>query len=215
MSNRQPSLSKLELIGAWTGLWTAPKDVDVPPVPYRKLALGALAAVVVIGGLLALIIPLVQHGKKVGAAERAKEDARAVAALAARLRVDQRVHRAPFSASPVASLQAAITADARARVAAGKLEGPIVGTKCQPSGRSVEIYPRSGVFHCFVTSENIQGEGKDVLGTGYPFIATIYYGKHQLVWCKLNPQPGEKTRGKGLARVTVSKACAGKLSALL
>jgi hypothetical protein len=209
-----PRLKPWEVVGAWTGVWTAPKDVEVPPVPVKKLLLWGLAALVVIGALLALIIPPLEHGKQLGAERAAKQEAQAVAALAATLRADQSVHRAAFQTAPVSSLERAITADARARVAAGKIAGPITGTRCGPSGESVRVYPSSAVYHCFVTAKNFQGEGKDVLATGYPFLATIYYAKHQLAWCKLNPQPGEKTRGKGLAHVPLSRVCAGKLAAI-
>lgn len=209
----EPRLKRWELVGAWTGLWTAPKGIEVPPVPVRRLALWALGICVGIGVLLALLIPPLEHGKKLGAERLAREHARAVAALAAQLRQDQRLHEATFVSAPVASLEAAITADGKARVAAHTLAGPVKSTRCGSSGASVSVYPHSRVYHCFLTSvDNIRGEGKDVLATGYPFLATIYFAKHRLAWCKLNPQPGEKMRGKGLAHVPLSPACAGKLA---
>ena len=215
-SGSRQRLTRWETLGAWTGLWTPPKDVPVPPVPVRKLALWGLAVAVVVGIALAIIIPPVEHGKQVGAARLAREQAARVAAEAASLRADQRVHEAPYLGDPVAALKAAITADAKARVAAGKLDGPIQGTDCNVASADVARYPRSRVYNCFVaTAANVRGEGKDVLSEGYPFIATIYFAGHRLAWCKKNPQPGEKTRGKGLARVRMSPVCAGKLAALL
>jgi len=215
-ATREPRLSRWETLGAWTGIWTPPKGVDVPPVPVRKLAVGGLVGALVIAGLLALLIPPLQHGKKEGAARLAREHALAVRHEAARLRADQRVHRATFTTTPVAALQSAITADATARVAAGTLKGPVRSTTCRHAGIGSRKYPQTQVFNCFVaTSDNVRGEGKDVLAIGYPFIATVYYAKHRLAWCKENPQPGEKTRGHGLARVAMSPVCAGKLAPLL
>lgn len=215
-SGSPPRLTRWETIGAWTGVWTPPKNVQVPPVPVRKLVLWGLVGLVVIAGLLALIVPALQHGKQEGAARLAREHALAVHQEAARLRADQRVHRASFTAAPVAALQSAITADAKARVRAGTLNGRVRSTTCKPAGVGSRKYPRSQVFNCFVaSSDNVRGEGKDRLAIGYPFIATVYYAKHQLAWCKENPQPGEKTRGHGLARVAMSPVCAGKLAPLL
>jgi hypothetical protein len=211
-----PRLTRWETLGAWTGIWTPPKGVEVPPVPVRKLLLWGLAGALVVAGLLALIIPPLQHGKKQGAARVARENALAVQRQAAKLRADQRLHTTTFTSAPVAALEAAITADAKGRAAAGTLKGPVVATKCRPAGVGSTRYPRSRVYNCFVASkDNVQGEGKDVLTIGYPFIATIYYAGHRLAWCKKNPQPGEKTRGHGLAHVAMSPVCAGKLAALL
>jgi hypothetical protein len=54
-----------------------------------------------------------------------------------------------------------------------------------------------------------------VIGTGYPFVATIYTDRRKLAWCKENPRPDEKTQGHSLANVKLSPECAGKLSAVL
>ena len=82
--------------------------------------------------------------------------------------------------------------------------------------RYVIQFPHSRVYKCFVaTTVNQQGEGNDKFDTGYPFVATIFNRTRKLAWCKENPQPGEKTKGHGLARVVMSPVCAGKLSALL
>lgn len=216
-TQQQPRLTRWETVGAWTGIWTPPKGVEVPPVPVRKLVMWGIVGALVIAGLLALLIPPLQHGKEEGAAKLAREHAAQVRQEAARLRTDQRVHRATFTTTaPVVELEDAITADARARVAAGTLKGPIQTTTCKPAGVGSMRYPQSTVYNCFVaTNANAPGEGKDVLGIGYPFIATIYHARHRLAWCKENPQPGEKTRGHGLARVAMSPVCAGKLAPLL
>jgi hypothetical protein len=214
----RPVPTRWEIVGAWLHVWTPPRDVDIPPVPRRKLAIWGTVAAVVLAGALALIIPAIQTGKEKGAAERAREHAALVIAQAKFLRQDQRLHLATAApgADLVTALQQQITADARARVRAHKLGGPIVATQCSAAGRYVIQFAHSRVYKCFVaTATNLQGEGNDKFDTGYPFVATIYTRTRKLAWCKENPQPGEKTRGHGLARVVMSPVCAGKLSALL
>jgi hypothetical protein len=216
-SSAEPRLSRWEVVGAWLHIWTPPKGLDVPPVPWRKLALWGAVALVVVGAAAVIAVPRIDDRKKQGAAERAREAAAADNAERARLRADQRVHRQTFPAgvAPVASLEAAITADAEARVAAKTITGPVLSTSCVAAGESTIQFPNSRVYKCFVkTATGLPGQGNDVLGTGYPFVATIYTKARLLAWCKQNPHADEKG-SKGDVRVTVSPVCAGKLSELL
>jgi type II secretory pathway pseudopilin PulG len=215
----RPTLTRWETVGAWLHIWTAPRDVEVPPVPRRKLALWALALGTVIAVALALIIPPLESGKRKGAAERARAQAAAVAAEAARLRADQRVHvkTIPAAADLVAALESSINTDARARDRAGTLDGPVLSTSCTPAGRYVIQFPHSSVYKCLVTtSAPHQGVLKgDQFVTGYTFVATIYSKTRRVAWCKENPRPDEKTGGHKLADVRLSPVCAGKLSQVL
>jgi type II secretory pathway pseudopilin PulG len=216
-SSADPRLSRWEIVGAWLHVWTPPKGLEVPPVPWRKLVLWGLAAALVIGVAAAIAVPRIDQSKKEGAAERARQQAAADNAERARLRADQRVHRLtiPAGVSAVSTLEGAITADAEARVAAKTITGPILSTKCEPAGPSTIQFPDSRVYKCFVkTATGLRGQGSDLLGTGYPFVATIYAKQHRLAWCKQNPHADEKG-SKGDVRVKVSPVCAGKLSAIL
>ena len=213
----EPRLTRWETVGAWLHIWTPPKGIDVPPVPWRKLGIWTLVAAIAIGAVASVAVPRIDAGKQKGAAERAREAAAADAAERARLRADQRVHRQaiPDGTTAVTALEAAITADATARAAAGTIKGPVFGTKCDAAGAYVAQFPQSRVYKCFVsTSKSFQGEGSDVLGKGYPFVATIYTAHRTLAWCKQNPHADEKG-SKGDVRVKVSPVCAGKLSEVL
>ena len=217
-SASRPKLTRWEIVGAWLRIWTPPKDVEVPPVPRRKLALWGLAGAIVVGVALALLIPPLESAKRKGAAERARETAATVAAEAKRLRADQRVHYA--TAAPgtdmVALLEARVLADAKARARARTIDGPVLSTKCTAASNYVIQFPSSRVYKCFVlTTSALQGEGNDKFGTGYPFVATIYTRTRRLAWCKENPRPDEKTKGHSLANVRLSPVCAGKLSEVL
>jgi hypothetical protein len=216
-SSAEPHLSRWEIVGAWLHVWTPPKGVEVPPVPWRKLALWGAVAAIVIGIAAAIAVPRIDEGKKVGAAERARQAAAADAAERARLRADQRVHEltVPAGANMVASLEAAITADAKARAHAKTISGPVLSTACTYTSADVTQFPGSRVYKCFVkTATGLPGEGGEVLGTGYPFIATVYAKQRRLAWCKQNPHADEKGT-KGDVRVPTSPVCAGKLSQVL
>jgi hypothetical protein len=214
---RDPRLSRWEIVGAWLHIWTPPKGVEIPAVPWRKLGLGLLAGSVLIGVAAAIAVPRVDEGKRAGAAERAREAVAADNAERARLRADQRVHSVtvPAGIDLATSLEAAITADANARVRAKTIKGPVLSTKCEPTGAAVAQFPESRVYKCFVTTATgLRGEGRDVLGTGYPFVATIYTKQRRLAWCKQNPHADEKG-SRGDVRVKTSPVCAGKLSQVL
>src|SRR4051795_1222250 len=90
--SRDPRLTRWETIGAWLHVWTPPKGLEVPPVPWRKLAIWGTVGVIVLGAAAAVAVPRIDASKKEGAAERARAQAVAAAAEAARLRADQAVH---------------------------------------------------------------------------------------------------------------------------
>jgi hypothetical protein len=214
-----PAATRWEIVGAWLHVWTPPKDVDVPPVPVRKVVAGAIALALLVGLALALIIPPLDRAKRIGAADRAAAAAAADAAEAARLRADQRPHelRVAPGQSLVAALQAGITADARARVRRHTMSGKIVGTKCDPSPAYLSIYPQSRVYKCFAANDtSFQGNLKgDELRTGYAFVATIYSASRQVVWCKQNPHPDEKSGTRNANHIAPVARCAGKLRQVL
>jgi hypothetical protein len=217
-----PRLTRWEILGAWLRVWTPPKGLDVPPVPWRKVALGAAAATVLVAVAAALIIPPLNAGKRSGAAARARQQAAALAAERVRLRADQKIHvlhvtpaqGAPVEKALVGALETAITADAKARAKRGTIKGPVLGTTCEAAGAAVIQFPASRVYKCFVTTATgLPGQGGEVLGTGYPFVATVYAKARKVTWCKENPQPDEK--GRRLLGVPISPVCAGKLSQIL
>jgi hypothetical protein len=186
-------------------------------VPWRKLALWGMVGALVLAGAAAIAVPRIDDAKKKGAAERARDQAAAVAAETARLQADQAVHRltVPAGADAVATLESAITADAKARARAKTIGGPVQSTRCEPAGAAVIQFAGSRVYKCFVTTASgLPGQDRDILGAGYPFVATIYETRHALAWCKQNPRADEKG-SRGMIHVKVSPVCAGKLSQVL
>ena len=49
--------SKLEILGAWLGIWTPPRDVEVPPVPWRKVGYVALGVLAVAAAVAVFVAP--------------------------------------------------------------------------------------------------------------------------------------------------------------
>ena len=69
-------LSRWEVLGAWLRLWTPPRDVDVPPIPWRALAIGGAVLAVLAVLVVTVGIPAVQDDNR-RTAEREQAAARA------------------------------------------------------------------------------------------------------------------------------------------
>lgn len=218
-----PRASRWEIVGAWLRLWTPPRDVVVPPPPWRKLAVGAVALVLVGAGGYALIAPAVDRGKRRDAAREAREQAASRRAEIARLRHDQRAHAGrseraaalraagrggtAVRAALVADIAASVAADARRRARRGELDGPIRGrARCRtlpgaPVGRAQ--------WECLAVTSVIPrpGSTRPAGYLGYEFLVSASLRDLRYAWCKTNPRPGE-----GAARLTpavpLPRACA-------
>ena len=197
-----------EKVGAWLGVWTARRDVVIPPPPWRKIALGALGALALAGGLVALVAPAIERGKAERTADERRREAAFEAAKRRRL-VEEARPRSGRSRRPagrlspaserrarralVGDLERAVTRDARARVRAGKLDGPVLATACEinpPSQRQVErdLSARGSDYDCLaVTSRDRQSH----LSVGYSFDAVVDYQRFRFRWNKACRPPGE------------------------
>jgi hypothetical protein len=180
----------------------------VPPPPWRKIAVGAAIALAVLGGAAALIVPEIEEGKE----ERAEEERRRDAAFEAKKRRrlaeegrsrQGRAERPPGDLTPaeersarrelVREVEQAITRDARARVRAGKLDGPILETQCKinpPSRRPLErdLGVRRMVYDCLAVKARDPG-GRFVVG--HSFEARVDYTSFRYAWAKVCLPPGE------------------------
>jgi hypothetical protein len=151
---RPTQLGPLAVVGAWLKLWTPPRDAVVPPVPWRRLALGGLAAAAVVGVAAALIVPAIDRSKQSGAERQRAAAARRAAAERARIAAVQRPRHARTAPrrgrggrtlaaerrarrALLAAAAASITADARRRARTAELAGPILRTSCTPTPASI------------------------------------------------------------------------------
>jgi len=192
-----------------------------------------LAAVALVGAVVAaaLILPGVFESRDEHNARVAREQAARVAAERARLEREQRPVRGrppglrppARGASPaeqlaarrqlIGALEGAILTDARARIDAGRLDGPVSRVECgplirNPSGRGEEDLARTlGRYDCVAVKREVIKEGKVVGLLGHPYVATADFKRFRYVFCKDHKVPGE--RGKALAKVPIPAVCIG------
>jgi hypothetical protein len=214
----------LEIIGAWLQVWTPPRDVEIPPVPWRKLAIGTGIGAVVLTIALIIMVPRIDSGKGSRAAVDRADTQRLQAANRARVTHEQRAQYArdtslkpPTGASAaqqaaartalIAKVQDSVMADARTRAAAGelrKVEGP---TTCTPTP-GTKAGGTVGAYDCFTITTHIKKSGRDVPGTiGYPFRAVVNFGTFSYAWCKVEQLPGERLIPDPRTIVQLPKAC--------
>jgi hypothetical protein len=188
-------------------------------------ALGALAAA---AALAAVVAVLVGQARDNGTSARERRAA-AAAAERARLTREQRPHHALAAAdlrddrgaSPVVRrgqrrtlvgrLEAAITADARGRVARHELKARAIrSTRCHAlandtRGDELDLRKALGRYSCEAGVETASNAG--VTSTlGVPFVGTIDFARGRLTWCKDNPASASDVRN-ALAFVRLSREC--------
>lgn len=194
----------------------------------RRIVLASVVLLALAGTGAALIVPDTREG---ASGERARADKRQralEAAERARLTHDARPIRADgpplrAGADPLAHRAALvrrgerlIAADARKRVAAGTIDGPIKGASCKPypnveERRAAEQDPatRTARYDCVAftrkfEARSAQGEKRTGL-FGYPYWLVIDFPSSKLVWCKVTPRAGEG--GRSLVSVPVPEPC--------
>ena len=180
-------LGRLEVLGAWLGVWTPPRGAVVPPVPWRPIAVGAtLLALALLAGAALLVPGILDERER--ADERAREAAgrRHAQALETADR-EQRPRTGSGAADPgdgapearrlrarealLAKAHDALQADAAIRGA-----GRVQGLDCEPFPRGSAPRPpvgdlavRRAVYQCVAVTSRF-GEGGEQEGViGIPF----------------------------------------------
>jgi hypothetical protein len=225
-TENQRRASVLEIVGVWLHIWTAPRDVVIPPVPWRRLALWSGLAVVAIGVALAVMIPRINAGKESRAAAAAAQQARAQKANRARvIRLQQPRTGSAADLKPaagasfgerlaardrlVASVETAITADARARGAKGEMsrvQGPTTCERAAGAAGSGEV----GVFDCYTVVRKVPKIETNLAGSiGYPFRAVLHYDTFTYTFCRTEQFPGEQLIPDPRTVVRLPAACRG------
>ena len=191
--------------------YVATREPFISKQGRKRLGLALLGAAVVLGALAAVIVPQLHTNERAAAARDRSAHAAFVKRTRAELAVDQRLRTAalPLRASAatiVPTLERAITRDARARVKAGTLRGPIIRTDCMPWANN----PRTGAtlrFACTAVNALIPKTTQAAGIIGYPMWAKADTAHGRLYWCKLNPRPGEKAAGVGELSVPLDRRC--------
>jgi hypothetical protein len=192
-------------------------------IPWRPLLIAGAAVVV----LAAIAVPVVSSmrddaaGERERAAQRQRE--RVEAERARQVRDAKPVH----ASGPVATAgedrlehrvrllrsgERQITEDARARVAAGTLDGDIKGTQCEvfpeTDGRRAaeqDAATPAGRYDCVAYTSKLEGNEGRTAVFGHPFWLVIDYDSSELTWCKVTPRAGEG--GSVLVTVPVPEPC--------
>jgi hypothetical protein len=176
-------------------VFTQPKLSKRAKLTIAGVIVGILAAA---GIAWAIASPSIDKSKQATARRAAAQDAEFIRSETARLKADQRLHLGKAAAPGesrslvVANLSSAIAADARTRVKAGTIKGPIRRVQCQPvdHGPLVPSADRGGYQCLAVTADIVKGseQGGQI---GYPFWGVIDFQRGTFAWCKVNPKPGE------------------------
>jgi hypothetical protein len=201
MGSEQRRAGRFETLGAWLHIWTPARDVEVPPVPWRRLVLVGVPVLAVVVGGTWLVIDDASESRREREAAAERAAARRAATQRRRLLVEQAVRRERVAPAPkpvlVAALEEAIFDDARRRVRRGELAKRVQRVDCEPHPRTAprraaerDPSARSGRYHCLAVNRDLVGIGEGSIG--YPFLARIRYRTGRLVWCKVNPVPGEQ-----------------------
>lgn len=193
------------------------------PQAKRRLLLAAAATAIVLAVVAAVLVPSIQTSKHHALSAEQRAAQATAAAERRRLAADQRPHAASAPGSRAAlrrlpparleavlrgDLQASITADARARVRAHALQGPIQRTNCSPFEGNAGRPPRAR-YSCTAVNNAILRGGATVGSLGYPFWAVVDFTRLTYVWCKVNPKPGEGEATGAAVVVPLSPRCTG------
>ncbi|MBD0280960.1 MAG: hypothetical protein ICV69_02015 [Thermoleophilaceae bacterium] len=213
-SDRYEPLPGLSRLPSW--VWR--RLPGVAKVGVALLPLVALALVIALG-------PGIERGKEERASAQSERRERARAARIERLRREQRPgfgRGTPAMASLaarerlLADAAASVSRDARARVAAGALDGPIERVACEPFPRSVERRGadqdpsrRFGRYACLaVTGEFGPTEASEGGMIGHPYRLRVDFESGRYAFCKVSGRPGEGSIAT-TPHVSVPRVCGG------
>ena len=166
------------------------------------MRVGVLVALALaVGGTVALL-PSISDSRR----ERAASEQRQREALHDRRTRELRSEQRPRygrsdAAAPAAALRdvsAAIEADARRRVRAGTLAGPIRRVECEPFPRGAD--PRDGRYSCLAVTAEFEGGA-----LGHPYRALLHFETGRYAFCKVTGRPDPTPDPE----VTTPKACGG------
>jgi hypothetical protein len=192
-----PRAARWEIVGAWLKIWTPPRDVQVPPVPWRWVAT-AVVAVVALGVVVMLTVaPAIDSAKQRGAAKETREVAAARRAQQAFLLHQQRATKVTLKAGSLKrQVEAEVDAGARARVRTRELPARrVLNTECKGPVR----VSGSRLRYSCLAVEYASSAGTR-LKIGQPFVAILSRDRRSLTWCKVNEVAGE---GASMAQVRV------------
>jgi hypothetical protein len=206
-----------------------PGFFDLPGWLWRKmppLAKGALVlAFVALIAVAIIIAPGIRESKSEREKAEQQERLRARNAREARIRREQRPRfvNGPAATSGVPARHrlldaagASVLADARRRVKAGTMDGPIEDVDCEPFPRNVagvgaddSTDERYGRYQCIAVTARFERSESSTGGLiGHPYRVRIDFDTGRYAFCKIVGRPGEGQIRRRLG-VTVPTECGG------
>jgi hypothetical protein len=206
-----------------------PAIIDLPGWLWRRMPPvakgGVVLAFVALIAVALVIGPDIRQSKSERERAEQQERLRARAAREARIRREQRPRfmEGPAATAGVAARRrlldaasASVLADARRRVATGRLRGPIRGIDCEPFPRNVagigaedSTEQRFGRYACVaVTAEFTETESTSGGLLGHPYRMRIDFDTGRYAFCKISGRPAEGQLKRRLG-VTVPPVCGG------
>jgi hypothetical protein len=176
--------------------------------------------------LILLLGPGIDESKDRRAETERQRQAQQTAERVAQLRAEQRPRfergtpagrDVAARATLVASLPIAIQTDARQRVAAGALDGPIRSVECEPYPRSVDgqgahLDPSqtTGRYSCLAVTRAVEATERNEAATiGHPYRVLVNFDTGRYAFCKVSGRPGEGSLDRQIL-VPVPEACGGR-----
>jgi len=206
-----------------------PGIIDLPGWIWRRMPpvakVGLVLAFVALIAVALAIGPDIRQSKSERERAEQQERLRARAVREARIRREQRPRfvDGPAATSGVAARRrlldaasASVLADARRRVAARQLRGPIRGIDCEPFPRNVasigaedSTEQRFGRYACLaVTAEFTETQSTSGGVLGHPYRMRIDFETGRYAFCKIAGRPAEGQLKRRLG-VTVPPVCGG------
>ena len=220
-------VSRWEILGAWLHVWTPPRGAQIPPIPWRRIGIWTAIGAAVLAIAAVIAVPRISAGKQASARRDATTLARERAAERRQIERAQTPHhgRAAKPAHGVTvgdrvalldGAEAAVLADAKARVKAGTLQSPVSDLTCvrAPQGTSLPPAPErdpavaAAGYDCTAITGKIAAGEHNVAGAlGYPFRLKVDFRRFSYVWCKQTPLPGEQVIPDPRTVVPLPKIC--------
>jgi hypothetical protein len=212
--DRYEPLPGLTHLPAW--IWR-----KLPPAGKVGVALLPVVAV----ALVLVLGPGIERDKQERASAEAQRQEQARDARIERLRREQQPRfgrgeaagaSLPARERLVAETAAAVRDDARARVEAGALSGPIRKVECEPFPRTVEgssahedLSRSAGNYACLAVTAEIGATATHEAGSiGHPYRVRIDFESGRFAFCKVSGRAGEGSIGQAPV-VHVPAACGG------
>lgn len=220
MGRRSPDrLGPLQLVGAWLGLWTPPRGVEVPPAPWRAFAAGAAAVVLLLGVAAAAFVPRLADEREARREREQRAEQRRHAEFLATVDREQRPREGRGRADPeaaargarvgarrglLATAQSGIQRDARSRA-----DKEIRGVNCSPFPRSLDaVHPtadlarEAATFDCVAVTARFGSEGqaggRGIIGM--PFRLLLDFRRGRYAFCRIIPLGDEDRLSHPLPR---------------